>query len=520
MLRELLSGHAQLEMVVAIVVQLLSRNEQLELIVAHLRAGKNRGEQISSAQLDIFLDKLRVASAGEVAAANEKLAAAADDNAGRPNMIKPPRQPPVRKPPPPALRRVDNPIAVPVAERACPVCGGERKCVGHESTDTIELIPAEIIVRQDRREVLACAACDGEMVRAPMGDKVVRGGAYGSRLVANLVIGKYCDGLPLDRQRHQLERLGLSMPSASMSDQVMWATDVLRPIWQGLITAVLGSVVMHIDGTRLDVRDDKTQQKVVTGQLWGCVGDTTHAVYLFTSTGKKNGQIPGEMGPEELLALRRGPIVADAGSTFDKTFQRADVFEVGCNMHGRRYFKKALDAGDARAALAIKAFKSLYDVEATVRDVDDARRLEERQKRSRPVYDELLAWCQLLRPLEPPSSALAKAIAYTLNHRVALTRFIDDGRLPIDNGIVERLHRKPAIGRRNFFLAGSFAGGQRAAIAYSVLASCELAGVNPEEYLGDILPRLTRDGLTLAEVPSMLPSAWKAARDARATDAT
>jgi hypothetical protein len=181
-------------------------------------------------------------------------------------------------------------------------------------------------------------------------------------------------------------------------------------------------------------------------------------------------------------------------------------------MHARRYVVKALDAGDLRASVAIAAYQAIYDAEDAARDMDAAGRLQERQRRSKPVYDELLAWCETYQPTEPPSSLLGKALQYVLNHRVALTRFLDDGRIPIDNGIVERLHRRPAVGRRNYLFAGSHAAGERAAIAYSMLASCALVGVNPTEYLADILPKLTRGTFTAAEYAAMLPAAWKAAR--------
>ena len=123
--------------------------------------------------------------------------------------------------------------------------------------------------------------------------------------------------------------------------------------------------------------------------------------------------------------------------------------------------------------------------------------------------------------LEPPGSKLSKAVRYLLNHRVALTRFLDHGELPIDNEIVERLHRIPAITRKNFLFAGSHAGGERAAIAYSIIASCIFAGVDPVAYLADVLPRLARDGLVVArDVPALLPAAWKRARVAVAASAS
>jgi len=173
-----------------------------------------------------------------------------------------------------------------------------------------------VIVRLDEREVCACPKCDAEMVRAPLGDKVVVGGAYGSQLVASLVVGKYADGLPLYRQHEILKRLGFDMPSSSMADQITWSTDLLAPIWRGLIEVARASLLLHVDATSMPVRDKETKGAVHLGALWGYVGSDADgplcAVYLFTSTGKKVGQRDGEIGPEEFLLDREGFVVADA----------------------------------------------------------------------------------------------------------------------------------------------------------------------------------------------------------------
>lgn len=512
-LRELLERDRNDE-VVALVSKLVSRNEELERMLASIRQRKNSSERVSTDQLDLFLDKLRGEVEGELAEANEKLETIAKQHGGRPQPETPVKQPPVRRPPPPNLRRVPNPIAVPEAERPCPRCGAERTCIGHETTQVIDLIPAEVIVRLDQREVLACDQCEAELVRAPLGDKVIAGGAYGSRLVAELVVGKYWDSLPLNRQRQQLERLGLSMPSSSMGDQITWATELLRPMWLYLIARTLAAFVMHVDATSLPVKDRDSPKGIVIGSLWGYVGDEESAVFLYTRTGKSRGQVEGEIGPADMLARRAGFVCADAASVFDASFQRDDLFELGCNMHARRYFVAAFEAGDARASVPLTAFKSLYDVEDGVRHVPPEQRLQARQQRSRPVYDELLSWARTYQPLERPGSLLGAALRYLTNHDVALTRFLDDGRLPIDNGIVERLHRRPATGRKAYLFAGSHAGAERAAIAYSILATCHLLGVNPAEYLADVLPRLARGISVARDIPAMAPAAWKAARAA------
>jgi transposase len=351
--------------VLALVGELATRNADLEKAIAAMRAAKNRGEHISPDQLEIFLEQLRVEQNADLALANESLTAAADANGGRQEVPKPAKQPSVRRPPPPGLRRIDNEIKVPAAERACPICSAERRCVFHETTEVIDLIPAEVVVRLDRREILACDKCDGEMLRAPMGDKVVEGGIYGSRLVADLVVSKYGSGLPLYRIAEILERLGLSMPSSSMADQITWATDLLRPLWRALIAKTVGCVVMHVDATSLPVRDKETGHQVVLGSLWGYVADEVYALYLYTSTGNKVAQRPGEIGPEDLLRTRRGYVVADAAQIFDKSFMRADLIEIGCNMHypessviRRTYTRARPGRGDRRAPLRISTARS------------------------------------------------------------------------------------------------------------------------------------------------------------------
>ncbi len=243
----------------------------------------------------------------------------------------------------------------------------------------------------------------------------------------------------------------------------------------------------------------------------GVNANETVAAYLYLSTGKKVGQRAHEMGPEDMLGLRKGLTVADASNVFDQSFKREALIECGCNMHSRRYFVKALDAGDKREALAIAAYKKLYEIEAELRDRDPEAKLVARNARSKPVWDELVAWCEVRKKHEPPASKLGAALRYFTNHRAALGRFLEYGYLPLDNGIVERLHVRVALTRKNFLHAGSDSGGDRAAIAYSILGSCRLAGVDPVAYLADVLPRLTRR-IRLLDLPAMLPARWAAAR--------
>ena len=512
------------EDVVALVAKLVARNSELEQRLAQILSRGHKNEGVSTAQLKLFVDVLSKESAGEasapeeLASANEQLREASgidQRNAEAGVVAAKKRQPVLRRLIPAGLRRIDHFIAVPAAERPCPQCGSERKCIGHDTTEVIELIPAEVVVRVDRREKLACASCEGEIARAPVGDKVVAAGRLGTRLVSTLLVDKYDDGLPLNRTKQRLERMGLALPISTLADQVTWATDLLRPLWRLAVLDVLDAKVMHLDGTGLPVLDRDAPGGKRLGALWGYVGDKNVAAYLFASTGKKRGQKPGELGPEDMLANRSGYTVADASALFDESFKRDGIIECGCHMHARRYFAKALDAGDARAALPIAAYKKLYEIEAKVRDLSDDQRKEIRQAESKPVWNEICAWCDTYKPHEPPSSKLGEAIRYLTNHRIPLGRFLEDGVIPIDNGIVERLHVRAALTRKNFLFAGSDAGGERAAIAYTILGCCRLAKVNPVEYLADVLPRLARR-VRLRDMYALMPARWHRSEPAAA----
>lgn len=535
-LSNVLGDFADRDVVMGIVSKLVAENADMTRRLARIAARFKKSEKVGKAQLVLFLDALERGEGepeteepdadgpDELDEANAKLRAASgiddknDDGDLGALTTRPPRQPANRTPAPAHLARVDNPILVPAAQRACPQCGIERRCIGHDITEVIDLVPAQVIVRRDRREKLACDACEAEIVRAPTGEKVVASGKIGLALAATLLVEKYVDGLPLHRQRERLARLGLDIAVSTLADQIKWCTDLLRPLWRASLAEVIAARVMHLDGTGLVVLDGSTASNKKLGALWGYVGVNAGeviAAYLYNSTGKATGQVPGELGPQDMLGLREGPTVADASNLFDASFAKDKLVECGCNMHARRYFVKALDAGDKRAALPIAVYKKLYEIERDLRErglePDDV--LAQRCERSKPIWDELVAWCTVHKKHETPSSKMGIALRYFENHQVALGRFLDYGYVPMDNGIVERLHVRTAMTRKNYLFAGSDAGAERAAIAYSILGSCRLAGVDPLEYLRDVLPRMTRK-VRLLDLSELLPSRWAAARAA------
>lgn len=502
---------------------LVARNEQLERQLAALdRKRMKPNEGVSAAQLLLFVDKLRkqaaegtdpaLAAKQEDQRLHERAEAAAERARQKALAEKDkPKRSPLKKPLPPELPRRDNIIEVPEAERACPKCGDEREVIGHDVSEVVELIPAQLYVRRDKREKRACRTCEAAVVRAPRGAKIVVGGQIGCSVVAQILTDKYDLGMPLHRQRKNFQRMGLSLSTSTLCDQVKWGTDLLRPLWCEAIDQAFASHVMHLDGTGIDVLDRDHPKGKRRGALWSIAGASATkpevAAYLYTSTKKAKGQRDGELGPSEILAQRTGILVSDADTLFVEQRKRADLIDCGCNMHARRYFVKALDAGDSRAALVIGAFKGLYQVEDDVRDASPAERLATRREHSTPIYDDIVNWCVAYQRIEPPKSPLGRAIAYLLNHQLALRRFETDGSIPIDNMAAEHNFVSVALTRKNFLFAGSDAGGERAAIAYTILRCCRLAGVEPVEYLTDVLTVLSRK-VRRADLAKLMPAEW------------
>jgi transposase len=383
-----------------------------------------------------------------------------------------------------------------------------------EIHEVLDYRPGALYVRRDIREVRACRNEDCAVVRGPLGDKVVPGGAYGSALIAEIVVKKYRDGMSLHRIGQWMERLGFAMPSASLSDQILWASELLTPVWRALLDEVTRAGVMQLDGTGISVvhRDEKGKPTGMRmGTLWGVVGDARAVVYTYSSSGHKKGQLEYDLGPEDVLSMREaGFVVADADNKFDASFAREELLECGCTMHARRYFVRALDAGNKRAAFPLKAFKKLYLLEEKFADdgLEGEALAEARRARAGPVWEALQTWCTVVLDQARPASLLAIAARYLLRHYAALTRYLTDGRIPIDNGLTERLFRRVAIVRKNALFVGSHDGGRRAAVLFSIFATCELLGVNPAAYLADVLPRLAR-GIALAtDLPALMPAAW------------
>lgn len=407
-----------------------------------------------------------------------------------------------RRPLPPDLPRDEVVVPVPAAERDCPRCGAERSVLGHDMSEVLEYVPASFRVRTVRRERRACRRCQDAVVRAPAPPQAIEKGRLGPGLLAQVLVAKYTDHAPLYRQRQQYKRHGVDLPRSTLGDAVAATTELLAPIARRIRERVLACDIVATDDTGLRVLDRDRPKGIKRGVLWPYVAEHRFAYFAYT---------PSREGrwPQAELAGYRGYLQVDGYAGYDALFTNGERCEVGCWAHARRYFVRAAEAGDARAAPAIAWIQGLYRVEAQAKERElvpgDRKALREAQ--AKPILDALAAWLERMRPRATPKSPLGQAIGYVRKRWAALTRYLDDGRLEIDNSEVERLIRLVALGRKNYLFAGSDAGAERAAIAYTVLGTCALHGIDPWAYLRDVLEKIAA-GWPQREIDRLLPDAW------------
>jgi transposase len=512
-------GEAAIDLLLDLIAKLQTENSALGLRLQQLMKKHygRKSEGVSSGQLALLLGALLQTPA--------KAEAPTESSGPTPTPVPAPppkkerkRAPHGRREFPADLERQRRELRVPDAARTCPLCGKERICIGHEVSSMLEFFPARFVVIENAREKLACPPpCDGKIVIAESADKVVEGGMAGAGLLADVVVSKFKDHLPLYRIMQRYGRLGVKLATSTLSDWVGDVAVALDPIVGLIRTRMLASFLVQTDSTGLKVLDRREAGKIKRGSMWCYVGDGLYVYFDYSPDGTKEWT-------HDLLRDREGFLQADASSVYDGLFTAGGtrLIEVGCWMHGRRYFVAALEAGDLRAAVALDKIKTIYRVEEEARRAragpEELRR--RRQEQAKPVLVELEQWMTTTAGQSPPKSPMAKAIGYCMRQWRALCRYLEDGRLPIDNGEPERRQRGIAVGRKNYLFAGSDEGARRAARIYTVIASCEAAGVEPSAYLRDILEKLSGTGWPQHRLPELLPSEWAKRHVAAATRLT
>lgn len=480
--------------------ELRAKDLRIEQITAQLARLKRQQFGRSSEKLDreieqleLVLDDLRE---GEAQSHGERAEALPEE-----------KQKPVRRPLPETLPREE---IVHEAACTCPQCGGELRRLGEDVTELLEYVPASFKVIRHVRPKFSCRRCEA-ITQAPMPSLPIERGRPGPGLIAHVLVSKYADHLPLYRQSEIYERQGIDLERSTLADWVGHASALLAPLVEALRKDVMASDVLHGDDTPVPVLAPGTG-KTKTGRLWTYVRDgRSHgdqrapaAAYFYSSDRK------GER-PASHLANFKGTLHADGYAGFNAIFEKGVISEAACWAHVRRKFFDEYESKKAPIAKeALDRIGALYAIEAEARGKPPDERQRMRQQRTRPLLDALKEWLATTSTKLSQKTDLAKAIRYTLSRWLALTRFVDDGRLEIDNNAAERSIRPLALGRKNYLFAGSDAGGERAAAIYSLIETAKLNDIDPEAWMRDVLARIADHPIN--RVSDLLPWNWASAQ--------
>ncbi len=399
-----------------------------------------------------------------------------------------------RKPLPKDLPRQRVVLEVPEGERKCGCCGETMQPFGEDVTEELEVVPAKLFVREIVRPKYSCRACQEGVRQADLPWRPVEKGRPGPGLLAQVLVSKYVDHLPLARQSRMFARHGIGIARSTLCDWVAACVEELEPAYRELSKAVLASRIVQADETPITVLEEHDERRRRQCWLWAYRGTGGETVFVFRETRARDG-------PRAFLGDFKGWLQRDGYSGYDKLGE--GIAHVGCWAHARRHFFDARPSAEKDATEALGLIARLYAVEGDARDLAPAERAVLRRERASPVLGAIRARLDAWHAVALPRSDFGKAVAYARAQWQTLVRYVEDGDLEIDNNALEREIRPVALGRKNWLFAGSYEGGHRAAVLYSVLASCRAAGAGPFEYLSDVLSAPDR---------RLTPRAWMAAR--------
>jgi transposase len=398
-------------------------------------------------------------------------------------------------------------IIPPASARHCSICDTAKVRIGADLTEELDYIPASLVIREYVRPKYACARCQQGVVQAALPARPIEKGRPGPGLLAHVVSAKYADHLPLYRLEQILARHGVQVTRRTLAEWNGAVAHLLAPIVRAMHREqVCQSPWIQCDDTTLEVQDPSRVPEIRTGHLWVYRGARGEVVYDFTWARNRDG-------PLQMLATYRGYLQVDAAPAYDDVFaQHPEISEVGCWAHARRYFKEALPTAAVPCARTLALIKQLYGIErvASDRQLEAPARQGLRQEQARPLLAQLQAYLQEQRGAVLPKSPLGAAVGYALRNWVALTRYVEDGRLKIDNNGAEQALRPIVLGRKNWLFAGSEAAAHRTAILCSLVQTCKHLQLNPFVYLSDVIERVSTHPARL--VLELTPREWKRLR--------
>ena len=491
--------------------------EHLQLVIAKMRrelfGPRSERSQRLLDQLELQLEEL-AAAAGEDAAETET-ADIPVQGFTRPRTR---RNFPAHLP----RRRIVHP-----APACCPCCGGTKLSkIGEDVTETLDVVPRQMFVTEHVREKFSCRSCE-KIAQPPAPFHAIARGFAGPSLLAMILVDKYADHQPLNRQSEQLAREGIELSVSTMADHVGACAAALLPLAELIKAHVFAAARIHGDDTTVPVL---AKVKTKTGRLWTYVRDDRPfggaappaAVYFYSPD-------RGGAHPEQHLAGYAGILQADAYGGFNALYEAerkpGPITEAACWAHARRKLFELADAtSKARnktsavispiAFAAVQKFDAIFALERGINGLLPDQRLAVRSRDIAPQVNEFIAWMKQERAKLSRHNDVAKAFDYMLKRTDAFTRFLADGRICLSNNAAERALRGIALGRKAWLFAGSDRGGERAAVMLTLIQTAKLNDVDPQAWLADVLARIADQKIN--DLAALLPWNWRLARIDRA----
>ena len=424
-----------------------------------------------------------------------------------------------RKPLPASLPRDTVEYDVPAQERACPCCHGALHHIGEDVSEQLIVIPARYRVRRRVRHKYACLAC-GQIVSADMPRSMIPGGTYSSaEFLAHVATSRFQYGLPYFRLEAMLQQAGLNITRTTLADAMITCSERLSPMMSVLQSELLSQSIVHADETTMQVLRERDRAATLKSYLWlyrSC-DSAPRQVVLFDYQETRAGEHPRKfLAPDDKHKFK-GYLQVDGYSGYN---QIPAVIRVGCMAHVRRKFVSALEVlpQDSRvgteAARVLEWIGKLYAIEQNLKNQPARERWRTRQVESRPILDELNTWLRQMQDKVLPKSLLGKAVDYAVDQWPHISRYIEDGRLAIDNNIAEREIKQVVIGRKNWLFANSPEGAHANAVFYSLVRTAVANGLDPYDYLMYVFESLPAMR-TAAEVEILAPWNCQALREER-----
>ena len=389
-------------------------------------------------------------------------------------------------------------------------CGCQLRRIGEDISEKLNFRPAQFYKEQHIRGKWVCDQCD-TLTQQAMPAYVIDKGIASPELLSHVLVSKYADHLPLYRQRQIFLRAGVDLSRSTLSDWIGRCGVELEPLAEALKQIILQQQVIHADETPVTIMqlgDDEKKPK--KGYVWAYATTQYNPIQavIYDFQPSRSGQ-----HAEDFLTGWQGHLVCDDYSGYKARFKTGQVIEVGCMAHARRKFHELhVTKKSFIAEQALQLIQQLYQIEAELRELPNCsaeQRHQRRQQDSQPIMRQLYAWLEEHQDKVSKSSPAAKAINYSLKRWSALSRYLDDGNLPICNNWVENQMHPWALGRKNWLFAGSLRSGQRAANIMTLIQSAKLNGLDPYAYLSDVLKRLPTH--KMKDIEALLPHNWKPA---------